>query len=327
MIWRFEMKKVRLAFGAAGMVAMIGGISAKGGPPIFSFETLYNNSGVPDVAGTRPDDFHANGGGTTVTQDTIGATDKTHSMKFTQVPLATFTAALTEVFPASTINDPATTAISLDVTIPDTGAFNGSFADIGITEFGNNPTMGINGAAAQTSGASQQSLVLAPGTHTITIPLIARVNPVTFEGTDDVPFSSIFGPDTNTQLQVPTGFQFYINKSNDSALTVYIDNVHVVPDFLPGDADLNGVVDTVDFNILASNFSQTGTTWTTADFSGDGTTDTIDFNLLASNFGHSRGAGPALGASLVPEPTSLLAGSVLAAGLLRRRPRESRANN
>src|SRR5204863_3536697 len=50
-----------------------------------------------------------------------------------------------------------------------------------------------------------------------------------------------------------------------------------------GDANLDGTVDTVDFNILASNFGASGTIWSQADFNYDSSVDTVDFNLLASN--------------------------------------------
>src|SRR5439155_7228828 len=49
---------------------------------------------------------------------------------------------------------------------------------------------------------------------------------------------------------------------------------------LLGDANLDGSVDTLDFNLLAVNFSSTGSTWTQGDFDYSGTTDTVDFNLL-----------------------------------------------
>jgi autotransporter-associated beta strand protein len=72
---------------------------------------------------------------------------------------------------------------------------------------------------------------------------------------------------------------------------------------LYGDANLDGTVDTVDFNNLASNFSQSGN-WSQGDFNFDGVVDTVDFNLLAANFSQSL---PASGlGSLVPEPISLL---------------------
>src|SRR5262249_13394454 len=68
---------------------------------------------------------------------------------------------------------------------------------------------------------------------------------------------------------------------------------------LYGDANLDGTVDTVDFNNLASNFSLAGN-WSQGDFNFDGVVDTVDFNLLASNFSQSL-AAPTID-SHVPEP-------------------------
>ena len=70
-----------------------------------------------------------------------------------------------------------------------------------------------------------------------------------------------------------------------------------------GDANLNGTVDTTDFNILAANFASSGQNWLGADFNGDTIIDTLDFNVLASNF--SQTTPPQLGAALVPEPGAL----------------------
>src|SRR5207247_10459626 len=53
-----------------------------------------------------------------------------------------------------------------------------------------------------------------------------------------------------------------------------------------GDANLDGSVDTVDFNALAANFSQSGKRWIHGDFNYDSVVDTTDFNLLASNFSY-----------------------------------------
>ena len=80
-----------------------------------------------------------------------------------------------------------------------------------------------------------------------------------------------------------------------------------------GDANLDGAVDTSDFNDLAANFSGGGKYWSQGDFNYDGTVDTTDFNLLASNFGQTLAAQAAspVGAQ-VPEPG---AGLLLAAAL------------
>jgi len=56
---------------------------------------------------------------------------------------------------------------------------------------------------------------------------------------------------------------------------------------LAGDANRDRSVDTIDFNILASNFGLAGKTFTQGNFNYDNTVDTIDFNILASRFGQT----------------------------------------
>src|SRR5262249_18373084 len=70
--------------------------------------------------------------------------------------------------------------------------------------------------------------------------------------------------------------------------------------FLTGDANHDRHVDTIDFNILAANFSQTGKTFNQGnfDYSADGKVDTLDFNLLAANFSKYLAPPPAPAAAL-----------------------------
>jgi hypothetical protein len=86
---------------------------------------------------------------------------------------------------------------------------------------------------------------------------------------------------------------------------------------LDGDADISGTVDTVDFNILVSNFSQNVTRWSQGDFDFNGSVDTVDFNLQVANFGSSA-PGASIG-GLVPEPSTIGLMSFGVASLLRRR--------
>src|ERR1700677_2610961 len=54
---------------------------------------------------------------------------------------------------------------------------------------------------------------------------------------------------------------------------------------LLGDANLDGKVNGIDFNLLATNFNQAVTDgWDKGDFNYDGKVNGIDFNLLAENF-------------------------------------------
>jgi thermolabile hemolysin len=78
-----------------------------------------------------------------------------------------------------------------------------------------------------------------------------------------------------------------------------------------GDANLDGVVNLSDFNILAANFGQSGRTWLMADFNGDGLVNLVDFNILAAQFGVSAG-----GAGVSPQDWSTLAATVPEPGAL-----------
>ena len=87
-----------------------------------------------------------------------------------------------------------------------------------------------------------------------------------------------------------------------------------------GDSNLDGTVNALDFNALASNFGAGGRFWSQGDFNYDGTVNTLDFTVLSSNFGASLGIAP-IGV-LVPEPSSVCA--ILCAGLFMSRRKRSR---
>jgi hypothetical protein len=105
---------------------------------------------------------------------------------------------------------------------------------------------------------------------------------------------------------------------------------------LLGDANLDGVVNGVDFGILAANFNKGITGWDQGDFNYDNAVNGVDFGFLAANF--NKGAsGAAVGSSAlsdpalvafaeanglmadVPEPASLGISGVIVSALLRRR--------
>ena len=88
-----------------------------------------------------------------------------------------------------------------------------------------------------------------------------------------------------------------------------------------GDSNLDGTVNALDLNSIATDFGDSSEQWSQGDFNYDGTVNATDFNLLALNFGDTLSASaPALGA-LVPEPSAIatLAGWVF----LRRRKMHS----
>ena len=290
---------------AAAAALFFAGSACADTPLLYTFEQLYNGLGNADPAGTRPDDFHPNGGGA-ITQDTIGATEQTHSMKFVQATSDTLTGAETELLPDHLNDD--NSVITMDVTIPaGSGQFTGAFANVGITEFGFNP---VNGSQqAQVVSEAETSIAFQPGTYHVGVPLIARSNPNT--GDARVSFASIFGNDPNTQM-VPADWEIFINKTGDSALTAYIDNVRIIQ-MLTGDANSDGVVNALDFNAIASNFGTAFPLFSRGDLNFDGHVNTGDFMIMANNFGqHLPPSSPGLG-SVVPEPgaaTMLLAFAV-----------------
>lgn len=57
-----------------------------------------------------------------------------------------------------------------------------------------------------------------------------------------------------------------------------------------GDANLDGVVNAIDFNIMATNYGLSGKIWTDADFNYDGTVDDADAALLEANYGDGEDA-------------------------------------
>ena len=57
--------------------------------------------------------------------------------------------------------------------------------------------------------------------------------------------------------------------------------------YLPGDANLNGVVDSVDLNALALNWGNDVSRWSLGDFGADGRVDAADLNALAINWQQS----------------------------------------
>jgi hypothetical protein len=74
---------------------------------------------------------------------------------------------------------------------------------------------------------------------------------------------------------------------------------------LSGDANLDGVVNALDFNALASNFGAgSANLWTQGDFTYDGAVNSLDFNAIATNFARSLPSGNSSMASMVPEPIS-----------------------
>lgn len=99
---------------------------------------------------------------------------------------------------------------------------------------------------------------------------------------------------------------------------------------LPGDANLDRKVNTLDFNLLAGNFNlASGNRWYRGDFNYNGTVTSTDFNILVANYGSimpaagdlPEGALPLSLGSVVPEP-GVMSAAVMSLAMLTRRRRE-----
>jgi hypothetical protein len=176
----------------------------------------------------NPDGFGPNGGGITLTQDVVGATHGLSSLRADVVAGATFVGALTGIVHPSIGDPPGLERIIFDMTVGQ--EFTGGFAVVGVTIFGatqpdfpGGQQFGLQAQFADFEHIGGK----APGTYTVTIDLASATHPTTFATGQS--FNEIFGTvGSGPNDIIPTGFQLFLNKSNDAPLTVYFDNVRTV---------------------------------------------------------------------------------------------------
>jgi hypothetical protein len=197
-------------------------------------QTLYSFEAPP----TNPDGFGPNGGGVTVTQDTIGATHLVNSMKVSVVPGATFVGALTPTVNPLINDPPGITGVLVDVTL--TEPFAGNFASLGVTIFGASQPGPGQQFGLQAQFADFEPLEgKAAGTYTFQIDFNSATHPLTFATGQS--FNDIFGTvGSGPNDLIPTGFQFFLNKSGTAPITFYVDNVRLVPE--PGTLAIAGAL-------------------------------------------------------------------------------------
>ena len=145
-------------------------------------------------------------------------------MKTSVVAGATFVGATTNVAPGLTPPLPVQT-VNFDYTLTD--AFTGGFAVVGVTIFGSNAGIGQFGLQAQFAGLVHLD-GHTPGTYHGSIDLTSATNPVDFTAGES--YNQIFSTTPSATQLTPSGFQFFINKSNDAPLTAYFDNVTLAPE-------------------------------------------------------------------------------------------------
>jgi hypothetical protein len=164
------------------------------------------------------DGFGPNGGGT-YTQDTIGATEGTGSLRV-NVPMgATFVGGITGNLPAAIGDPPGVDFVLFDLTIGPNDVFPGTFANMGVTIWGCDQS---GGCGNQAQFMDEEAIAgKAAGTYSD-----IRIDLSSAHGGGGS-FNNIFGTSGSGSPLIPTHFQFFFNKSGDAPLNVFIDNVRV----------------------------------------------------------------------------------------------------
>jgi hypothetical protein len=238
--------------------------------------------------------FTANGTGIQpLTQDTIGATEGTKSLKMTLAQSATYVGAITgELDPNIIGNPPGVFSMSFDLTIQTAFPEEG-FVDMFVVFFGlqQGTTEPAHEVSFQFDVTNRVGIGdLAPGTYPITMQFNSAFHPLDFENFDPRPFNDIFGEEGsgNPLDLVPVSFQLTINKSTQAPWVGYIDNIRFsATEGTPGDFDGDGKVDGRDFLIW-----QRG-----------GTTPALDPALLA-DWKTNYGTGSLAAVAVLPEPAT-----------------------
>ena len=125
---------------------------------------------------------------------------------------------------------------------------------------------------------------------------------------EDILFEMLLPSNGGSSLPGETGLTFVeaawgSTRQLSYANTVVGDPLMRIKAWLPGDANLDGVVDISDFGILQSNFFASGT-FNDGDFNADGVVDISDFGILQANFFQSVNETSGT-INFVPEPSAL----------------------
>jgi hypothetical protein len=259
--------------------------------------------------------FANNGGGTQVSQDTIGATEGMGSMKVTVSSGATFVGALTNMLHPA-IENPGSLGTGIDHVLFDltiTEEFappppDARFAVVGVTIFAQTEDGSVTGIPVQFRHEFHIDRRPA-GTYPVRIDLLDAHPYGPDFLVDNASFNEVFGDVDNL---LPTGFQLFFNKTGslmDHPLTVYIDNIRVgfTPPAVPGDFNQDGNVDAADYVVWRKNLDTSNELPNDNDLGVPITS--AHYDLWRENYGNSPppGSGAASGAATaVPEPCGLV---------------------
>jgi hypothetical protein len=105
-----------------------------------------------------------------------------------------------------------------------------------------------------------------------------------------------------------------------------MDNVRILPALVPGDVTGEGDVTIEDFNIIKTNFFNTGQTRMQGDLTDDGIVEFADFRQWKANVPPEMAASAVLFGPNIPEPTSLVLWLMAGSWWTAARPRRGRSS-
>lgn len=180
-----------------------------------------------------------------------------------------------------------------------------------IAPAGSSNNLSVTGAFTQTSGGEIQ--IDLAGTASGQFSRLAVSQQATLAGDISVQTSSGFVP-------LPgESFSILSFASDSGSLSVMNDTPFAGLRFEPvfsstslailawasaGDANLDGIINAADFDVLAAHFGAVGQNWLAGDFNGDGVVNALDFNALATHFGDVIAEDSAV-EGIVPEPREM----------------------
>jgi len=124
--------------------------------------------------------------------------------------------------------------------------------------------------------------------------------------------ASVYDGDDEDDNVTNTG-RTYERLDVGGALKQLAESVSLSAKAIPGDANLDGRVDSDDVDVFMNNFGRSGASWVMGDFDGSGRVDLRDFGILRSNLGRVAEPGPGLqttSAELARTDTDAFSGDV-----------------
>ncbi len=97
-----------------------------------------------------------------------------------------------------------------------------------------------------------------------------------------------------------------VDHADQSQWLVDAARAHGVAPYLPGDANLDGIVDSIDFNVWNAHRFTEASSWCAGNFNGDGLVDVSDWNAWSRHRSVTTTGATTIGGTVVPEPGGTL---------------------